>query len=81
MQVEAFWGEAAEKVATIEHRFCHYGTAMVLLADLGPKGCAAQAPLEVQLLPATAAVADRVRPTVLLGRLKRTTDTAQVPRD
>ena len=63
MQVEAFLGEAAEKVAAIEHRCCHYGTAMVLIADLYKKGCAAQAPLEVQLLPATAAVADRVRPT------------------
>ena len=63
MQVEAFLGEAAEKVAAIEHRCCHYGTAMVLIADLYQKGCAAQAPLEVQLLPATAAVADRVRPT------------------
>ena len=35
---------------------------MVLMADLYLKGCAAQAPLEVQLLPAAAAVADHARP-------------------
>ena len=63
IQVEALLGDVAVKVAAIEHRFCHYGTAMVLVADLYLNGCAAQAPLEVQLLPATAAVADRVRPT------------------
>ena len=61
LEVEAFLTEIADKVFAIEHANVHFGQAMLMIADLKMNGCAEDASLTIQRLPASAALVDRAR--------------------
>jgi hypothetical protein len=61
LEVEAVLAEIAAKVFAIEHANVHFGQAMLMIADLKMNGCAEDASLTIQRLPASAALADRAR--------------------
>ena len=61
LEAEAFLTEVADKVDAIEHENVHWGQAMQMLADLKMNGCAEDASLTIQRLPASAALVDRAR--------------------
>jgi hypothetical protein len=61
LEVEAVLAEIAAKVFAIEHANVHFVQAMLMIADLKMNGCAEDASLTIQRLPASAALADRAR--------------------